>query len=200
MNKTREKSLSSIHQQIRLSIMQTVHLSTHHHLLQTCRKSPVIMGRKLPARKPSKITYHQYIVCYAFWCTCLRIVHTCTWSDRSVVTPVCASSIQAVHKSCATSAIAPIHVSSIQPICTSCITSAFAPVCASPVLSIHPYNDECLEFPDGFLGTKYEEKNLSEITVKFPHDVTVTLQQVKFPEETPETTMRVIYPGNFMLT
>ena len=36
--------------------------------------------------------------------------------------------------------------------------------------------------------------------VKFPHDVTLTLQQVKFPEETPDTTNRVIYPGNFMLT
>ena len=43
-------------------------------------------------------------------------------------------------------------------------------------------------------------ENPSEIMVKFPHDVTLTLQQVKFPEETPDTTMRVIYPGNFMLT
>ena len=36
--------------------------------------------------------------------------------------------------------------------------------------------------------------------VKFPHNVTLTLQQVKFLEETPDTTMRPIYPGNFMLT
>ena len=35
--------------------------------------------------------------------------------------------------------------------------------------------------------------------VKFPHDVTLTLQKAKFPEETPDTTKRVIYPGNFMI-
>ena len=39
-----------------------------------------------------------------------------------------------------------------------------------------------------------------EITVKFPHNITLTLQQAKFPEETPDTAMRVIYPSNFMLT
>ena len=42
--------------------------------------------------------------------------------------------------------------------------------------------------------------NPSEITVKFPHNVTLTLHQVKFPEETPDTTSRIIYPGNFMST
>ena len=36
--------------------------------------------------------------------------------------------------------------------------------------------------------------------VKFPHDITLTLQQAKFPEETPDTTKRVKYPGNFLLT
>ena len=35
--------------------------------------------------------------------------------------------------------------------------------------------------------------------VKFPHNITLTLQQAKFPEETPDTTMRAIYLGNFML-
>ena len=38
------KSLSSIHQWIRLSIIQTVLLSTCHCLLQTHQKSPVILG------------------------------------------------------------------------------------------------------------------------------------------------------------
>ena len=78
--------------------------------------------------------------------------------------------------------------------------SVFAPVCASPILSVHPYDKEHQEFPYGFPGTEYGEKNLSETTVKFPHDVILTLQQVKFPEETPDTTKRVIYLGNFMLT
>ena len=36
--------------------------------------------------------------------------------------------------------------------------------------------------------------------VKFPHDVTLTLQQAKFLEETPDTTKRVKYLGNFLLT
>ena len=104
------------------------------------------------------------------------------------------------HSLCDTSVIAPVHASSIQTVDTSCITSVFAPICALPILSILPYNDKCQEFLDVFTGTKYGEKNLSEIMVKFPHDVTLTLQQPKFLEETPDTTMRVIYPGNFMLT
>ena len=81
-----------------------------------------------------------------------------------------------------------------------CIMSVIAPIHASPILSIHPYDDKHQEFPDGFSGTKYGEKNPSEIMVKFPHDVTLTLQQAKFPEETPDTTNSVIYPGNFMST
>ena len=35
---------------------------------------------------------------------------------------------------------------------------------------------------------------------KIPHEVTLTLQQAKFPEETPDTTKRVKYLGNFLLT
>ena len=118
----------------------------------------------------------------------------------SVVALVCASSVQPVHTSCVMSVIAPILALSVQPLCTLCITSVFAPVCALPILSILPYNNKCQEFLDGFPGTKYGEKNQSEITVKFPHNITLTLQQAKFPEETPDTTMRVLYPGNFMLT
>ena len=102
--------------------------------------------------------------------------------------PVCASSIQSIHTSCITSAIAPVQASSVQPIHTSCIASVFAPIHASPVPSIHPYDNECQEFPDGFPGTNYGEKTPSEIMVKFLHDTTLTLQQAKFPEETPDTT------------
>ena len=124
----------------------------------------------------------------------------CTSCIMSVIAPVHALSIQPIHSSCNMSVVAPVHASSMQPICTLCIMSVFAPVHASPILSVLPYNDKHQEFPDGFLGTKYGEKNTSKITVKFPHNVTLTLQQAKIPEETPDTTMRVIYPGNFMLT
>ena len=118
----------------------------------------------------------------------------------SVIAPVCASSVQPVRSLCDTSVVAPVHASSVQPIHTSCITSVIAPVCALPVPSTHPYNDECQEFLDGFPSTEYGEKNWSEITVKFPHNVTLTLQEAKFLEETPDTTKMVIYLGNFMLT
>ena len=93
-----------------------------------------------------------------------------------------------------------LHALSIQPIHTSCITAVVAPIHALPVPSVHPSDDECQEFLDGFPSTKYGEKNLSEIMVKFPDDVTLTLNQVKFVEETPDTTNRVIYPVNFTST
>ena len=114
--------------------------------------------------------------------------------------PVHALSIKPIRSSCDILVIAPVHASSIQPIHTSCVTSVFAPVHALPVLSVHPYDDEHQEFPDGVTGTEYGEKDPSKIMVKFPHDITLTLQQAKFPEETPDTTKRVIYQGNFMLT
>ena len=95
---------------------------------------------------------------------------------------------------------APVSASSIQSVHTLCNTSVVAPVRALPVPSVHPCDDACQEFPDGFPGTKYGEKNLSKITVKLPHIITLTLQQAKFPEETPDTTKRIIYPGKFMLT
>ena len=114
--------------------------------------------------------------------------------------PVDASSIQSVHTSCITSVIAPIHALSIQPVCTLCIMSVIAPVHASPVPSVHPSDDEHQEFMEEFPGTKYGEENSSEITVKFPDDITLTLHQAKFLEETPDTTNRVIYPSNFLST
>ena len=88
---------------------------------------------------------------------------------------VSASYAQPVRSLCVTSDIAPVHASSIPPICTSSITSVFAPVHALPVLSVLPYDDEHQKFPDGFPSTNYGEKNPSKITVKFPHDITLTL-------------------------
>ena len=78
--------------------------------------------------------------------------------------------------------------------------SVIAPVRAPSVPSVLPYDDERQKSPDGLPRTNYGEKNPSEITAKIPHDVTLTLQQAKFPEETPDTTKRVKYPGNFLLT
>ena len=128
--------------------------------------------------------------------------------DTSVIAPVHASYIpfvralyvRPVRTSCVMSDVAPVRASSVPPVCTLCITSVIAPVHALPVLSVLPYDNERHEFLDGFPGTRYGEKNPSEIMAKIPHDVTLTLQQPKFPEETPDTTKRVKYPGNFMLT
>ena len=114
--------------------------------------------------------------------------------------PVHASSVQPVHTAYVMSVIAPVHASSIQPVHTSCITSVIAPICASPVLSVHPSDDKRQEFLDGFPSTKYGKKNLSEITVKFPYDITLTLHQSKFLEETTDTSNRVLCPGNFTST
>ena len=108
--------------------------------------------------------------------------------------------VRPVRTSCVTSDVAPVHASFVQPVRTSCITSVIAPVCASSVPSVLPYGNERQEFPAGYPGTNYGEKNPSEITAKIPHDVTLTLQQAKFPEKTPDTTNRVKYPGNFLLT
>ena len=126
----------------------------------------------------------------------------CNYGERNAVKSLHKSPLKSppINTSCDTSVIAPVHASSIQPIHTSCDTSVIAPVRALPILSVLPYDDECQDFLDGFPGTKYGEKNLSKIMVKFPHDITLTLQQAKFLEETPDTTKRVLYPGNFMLT
>ena len=118
----------------------------------------------------------------------------------SLGAPVCAPSILLIHTSCITSVIAPIHALSIQPVHTSCVTSVITPIHKLPVSSVHPYDDERQEFLDGFPGSNYGEKNLSEIMVKLPHDITLTLHQVKFPEGNPDTTKRALYLGNFKST
>ena len=118
----------------------------------------------------------------------VRPVRTsCVTSDDASVR---ALSIQPIRTSCITSVIAPVRASSIQPIRTSCITSVIAPVCESSIPSVLPYNDERQEFPDGFPGNHYREKNSSEIMATIPHDITLTLQQANFPEEIPDTTKR----------
>ena len=114
--------------------------------------------------------------------------------------PVHALSIHSIHTLCITSVIAPICASSMKPIHTSCVMSVIAPVHASPIPSIHHSNDECQEFLDEFTGTNYGEKTLSKIMVKFPYNITLTLHQAKLTEETPNTTNRVIYLGNFSST
>ena len=114
--------------------------------------------------------------------------------------PVCALFVQSICTSCVMSVVAPIHASSIQPVCTLCVMSVIAPVHALHVLSIHPSNNKNQEFPGEFPSTKYGEKKTSKITVKFPGDITLTLHQVKFLQETPDTTSRAIYRGNFSST
>ena len=108
--------------------------------------------------------------------------------DTSVVAPVRATYVPFV---CA------LYV---RPVRTSCVTSDVAPVRASSAPSVLPYGNERQEFPAGSPGTNYGEKNPSEIAAKIPYVVTLTLQQAKFPEKTPDTTNRVKYPGNFLLT
>ena len=56
------------------------------------------------------------------------------------------------------SVIAPIHALSIQPICTSCIMSVIAPIHALPSPSVHPYDKQHQEFPDGFASYNYGVK------------------------------------------
>ena len=170
MFKTWEKSLLSVHQRIRLSIIQTVRLSTCHCLLQTHQKSPVIMGRKhskFPARKPSKITNHQYIIRYAFWCT------------RPCI--VCTTHPYIMHFVCRCTSPCIVHTTRPYIVRYVCLCT-----CASSIPSVLPYDDKRQEFLDGFPSTNYGEKNMSKIMVKFTHDVTLTLQQAKFLEETPD--------------
>ena len=128
--------------------------------------------------------------------------------DTSVVAPVratyvpfvCALYVRPVRTSCVTSDVASVCASSVQPVRTSCVTFVSAPVRAPSVPSVRPYHDERQEFLAGYPGTNYGEKNPSEITAKIPYDVTLTLQQAKFPEKTPDTINRVKYLGNFLLT
>ena len=166
-----------------------------HQLIAICCKpikNPCSYGEK------NVVNYHEnlvksptihtsYIMPFGAPVCALSIQPIHTLRITSVVAPVHASSVQPVCTLCITSVIAPVHALLIQPVHALCIMSVIAPVCASPIPSIHPYNDEYQEFLDGFPGTKYGEKNPSEIMVKFPHDITLTLQQVEFPEETPDT-------------
>ena len=69
--------------------------------------------------------------------------------------------------------------------------SVIAPVHASSVLTVQPYNEECQEFPDEFPSTNYGETNQSEIMAKIPDNVTLTLDQAKFLEESPGTIIGV---------
>ena len=167
--------------------------STVNYLHENPVKSPTVStSYDTSVVAPIRATYVPF-VCALY----VRPVRTsCVMSD---VAPVRASSARPIRASCVTSDVAPVRASSVQPVRTSCITSVIAPVCALSVPSVHPYDDERQEFPDGFPGTNYGEKNPYVITAKIPHDVTLTLQQAKFGEETPDTTNRVNYPGNFLL-
>ena len=60
--------------------------------------------------------------------------------------------------------------------------SVIAPIHALPILSVHPSDDKHQEIPDEFPSTSYGEKNRSKTMVKIPDDITLTLNQVKFPE------------------
>ena len=96
--------------------------------------------------------------------------------------------------------MAPIHALSVEHVSTSCTMSVVAPMQASPVLSVHLSDNNCQEFPDEFPGNNYGKKNPSEIMAKIPDNITLTLHQVKFTEETPGTTNGVKYLSNFLVT
>ena len=106
----------------------------------------------------------------------------------SVIAVLCASSVKSIHTSCIMSVIAPVHVLPTEHMSTLCITSIIAPSHALSVPSVHLYNDEHQEIPAKFPGTKYGEKTHLKLQLK-----SLTLHQVKFPEETPGTTNRVKY-------
>ena len=53
---------------------------------------------------------------------------------------------------------------------------------------------------DEIPGTNYREKNLSEIMARIPDDVTLTLHQAKFLEETPGTTNGLNFLANYPVT
>ena len=78
---------------------------------------------------------------------------------------------------------------------TLSVMSVIAPISALSVLSIHPSDDKCLEIPQEFPSTNYGEKYPVETMAKIPYDITLTLCNAKFPEETPGNSNR----GNFMV-
>ena len=78
--------------------------------------------------------------------------------------------------------------------------SVVTPIHALSEPSVHLSDDEHQEFPDEFPGNNYGEKTPSEIMVKIPDNITLTLHQAKFLEETPGTTNGVKYLANFLVT
>ena len=78
--------------------------------------------------------------------------------------------------------------------------SVVSPIHALPILSVHPSDNECQEIPDEFPGTNYGEKFPPKIMTKIPDDISLTLHQAKFVEETPGNTNGVKFPANFPLT
>ena len=187
---------SSVHHSDSLSVNSSPSAANLSKLPDNCgEKTTVNYLHENPVKSPTVSTL--YVMPFGAPVGALSINPVHTSCDMSVIA---LSMHHPYNPSIHWSVIAPVHASAVQPIHPSCTMSVFAPVHALPVLSILPYDDEPLEFLDGFSGTSYGEKKPFEIIVKFPHDVTLTLQQAKFPEETPDTTKRVIYPGNFMLT
>ena len=61
----------------------------------------------------------------------------------------------------------------------------------------YPSDDEYQEIQDIFPSTNYGEKFPLEIMVEIPNSVTLTLQNVKLLEETPDTSNGVKYAANF---
>ena len=61
--------------------------------------------------------------------------------------------------------------------------------------SIHLSDVEHQEIPDEFPSTNHGEKFPAEIMAKIPYDITLILQNAKFPEKTPGNFNR----GNFMV-
>ena len=158
------------------------------------------------AKSPTVSASYIRPICISYITSDVASVHAssiqpvCTSWVTSDIASVRASSIQPVRASCVTSDVVPVRASSVPTVRSPYITSVFASVHASLVPSVLPYDDERQEFPDGFPGTNYGEKNPSKIRVRFPHDITLTQRQAKFLEATPDTTTRVKYPGNFLLT
>ena len=114
------------------------------------------------------------------------------------VPSICTLYIPSIYTLYSSSVIAPEHALSVEHICASCIMSVIAPISALPILSVHLTNRQ--EFPDKFPGTNYGENLPSEIMAKFLDDITLTLHQAKFLEETLGTTNGAICPVNFLVT
>ena len=162
------------------------------------------------AEKPSKVSGpngEKHVVSYLHEIP-LKSPSIHTPYGTSVIAPVCALSvpsvhtsyISSIHTSYGSSVIAPVSALSDEHVHTSCITSVVPPVSASPIPSVCLTDDKCQKFPDKFPGTNYGENLPFKIMAKIPDDVTPTLHQAKFPEETPGNTNGVKYMGSFPVT